>query len=156
MKRDIHCTINGIKRSFYVDTCSSVLDVLRDVLHLTGTKSGCETGDCGACTILWNGKTVNSCLLLANRMENSEIWTIEGLMQDGKLHPLQQSFVNTGAAQCGFCTPGFIIRAKALLEDNPNPSEDEIIRGLVGNICRCTGYKAIINAVKKTAKIKKT
>lgn len=152
MKRDIKCTINGRQRTFYTDPCSSVLDVLRDVLHLMGTKEGCGTGDCGACTIIWNGKAVNSCLLLANRMENAEIWTIEGLMKDGELHPIQQAFIEAGATQCGFCNPGFILRIKAMLEENPDPTDEEITQGLVGNICRCTGYKAIRDAVKIAVK----
>ena len=152
MQRDIKCTINGRKRTVYADPCSSVLDVLRDVLHLMGTKEGCGTGDCGACTIIWNGKAVNSCLLLANRMENAEIWTIEGLMKDGELHPIQQAFIEAGATQCGFCNPGFIMRIKAMLEENPDPTDEEITQGLVGNICRCTGYKAIRDAVKIAVK----
>lgn len=152
MKRDIKCTINGRQRTFYADPCSSVLDVLRDVLHMMGTKEGCGTGDCGACTIIWNGKAVNSCLLLANRMENAEIWTIEGLMKDGELHPIQQAFIEAGATQCGFCNPGFIMRIKAMLEENPYPTDEVITQGLVGNICRCTGYKAIRDAVKIAVK----
>jgi carbon-monoxide dehydrogenase small subunit len=152
MKRSISCTINGKRINVFADPCSTVLDVLRDILNLTGTKEGCGTGDCGACTILWNGKAVNSCLLLANRMDDAEIWTIEGMMEGGKLHPIQQAFIEEGATQCGFCTPGFIMRIKALLESNPNPSDDEIKQGLVGNICRCTGYKAIVAAVRKAAK----
>jgi carbon-monoxide dehydrogenase small subunit len=153
MKRDMYCNINGRKRKVFADPCATVLDVLRDELYLTGTKEGCGTGDCGACTIIWNGKAVNSCLLLANRMENAEIWTIEGLMKDGKLHPIQQAFIDEGATQCGYCTPGFIMRTKALLEENPKPTDDEIRQGLVGNICRCTGYKAILAAVRKAAKM---
>jgi carbon-monoxide dehydrogenase small subunit len=152
MNREIRCTINGRKRSFSAHPCSTVLDVLRDVLHMTGTKEGCGTGDCGACTILWNGKAINSCLLLANRMENADIWTIEGLMKDGKLHPIQEAFIEEGATQCGYCTPGFIMRTKAFLEQKSNPSIDEIKQGLSGNLCRCTGYTAIISAVKKAAK----
>lgn len=152
MKRNIKCTINGRPRTFLADPCSSVLDVLRDVLQLTGTKEGCGTGDCGACTIIWNGKAVNSSLLLANRMEKAEIWTIEGLMKDGELHPIQQAFIESGATQCGFCNPGFILRIKALLDENPDPADEEITQGLVGNICRCTGYKAIRDAVKIAVK----
>jgi carbon-monoxide dehydrogenase small subunit len=152
MKRAIRCTINGQKMSIEADPCSTVLDVLRDTLYLTGTKEGCGTGDCGSCTILWNGKSVNACLLLANRMEGAEIWTIEGMMLKGKLHPIQQAFVDEGATQCGYCTPGFVMRTKALLDANPNPTDDEIRQGLVGNICRCTGYKAIVSAVRKAAK----
>jgi aerobic-type carbon monoxide dehydrogenase small subunit (CoxS/CutS family) len=152
MIREINCTVNGKRMKVFAEPCSTVLDVLRDVLHFTGTKEGCGTGDCGACTIIWNGKAVNSCLLLANRMEGAEIWTIEGLMADGKLHPIQEAFVEEGATQCGFCTPGFIMRTKALLGENPRPTDDEIKQGLVGNICRCTGYKAIVSAVKSAAR----
>ena len=151
MKREIHCKINGEKRTFRADLCSTVLDVLRDVLNLTGTKSSCETGDCGACTILWNGEAVNACLLLANRMEGSEITTIEGVMKGGKLDPIQKAFIEEDASQCGFCTPGFMLRVKSLLRANPNPSEEEIKLALAGNFCRCTGYIDIIAAVKNAA-----
>lgn len=151
MKKEIHCKINGEKRTFRADPCSTVIDVLRDELSLTGTKSSCETGDCGACTILWNGKAVNACLLLANRMEGAEIITIEGVMKGGKLDPIQKAFVEEDAAQCGFCTPGFILRIKAFLQENPNPSDEEIKLALAGNICRCTGYVDIIAAVKNVA-----
>ena len=152
MKRSIRCTINGEKMEIFADPCSTVLDVLRDIVHLTGTKEGCGTGDCGACTIIWNNKAVNSCLLLANRMENAEIWTIEGMMKGAKMHPIQKAFIEEGATQCGFCTPGFIMRTKAFLDENPHPSDEEIKQGLVGNICRCTGYKAILAAVRKLSK----
>lgn len=151
MKREIHCKINGEKRTFRADPCSTVVDVLRDVLTLTGTKSSCETGDCGACTILWNGAAVNACLLLANRMEGAEITTIEGVMKGGRLDPIQEAFIEEDAAQCGFCTPGFILRVKSLLRENPNPSEEEIKLALAGNLCRCTGYIDIIAAVKNAA-----
>lgn len=151
MKREIPCTINGRKTKVFADPCSTVLDVLRDVLHLTGTKEGCGTGDCGACTIIWNGKAVNACLLLANRLEGSEIWTIEGLAKGDQLDPVQEAFVNEGATQCGFCTPGFVMRTKALLQETPNPGKEDIIQGLVGNMCRCTGYQDIVCAVKKAA-----
>ena len=151
MKKEIHCRINGEKRTFRADPCSTVLDVLRDVLSLTGTKSSCETGDCGACTILWNGEAVNACLLLANRMEGSEITTIEGIMKGSKLDPIQEAFIEEDAAQCGFCTPGFILRVKTLLRENPNPSEEEIKLALAGNLCRCTGYVDIIAAVRNAA-----
>ena len=151
MKKEIHCKINGEKRTFQADPCSTVVDVLRDVLSLTGTKSSCETGDCGACTILWNGAAVNACLLLANRMEGAEIITIEGVLKGGRLDPIQKAFVEEDAAQCGFCTPGFILRVKSLLRENPNPSEEEIKLALAGNLCRCTGYIDIIAAVKNAA-----
>lgn len=152
MKRDIHCMINGRKTKVFADPCSTVLEVLRETLHLTGTKEGCGTGDCGACTIIWNGKSVNACLLLANRLENAEIWTIEGLARDDKLDPIQEAFIEEGATQCGFCTPGFIMRTKVLLEEAPNPDQETITQGLVGNMCRCTGYQDITRAVCKAAK----
>ena len=152
MKSDFSCTINGKKMRVSAHPCSTVLDVLREELHLTGTKEGCGTGDCGACTILWNGKAVNSCLMLANRMKEADIWTIEGLMQGEQLDPIQQAFIDAGATQCGFCTPGFIMRTKAFLHENSSPTDAEIRQGLVGNICRCTGYKAIVEAVKKAAR----
>ncbi len=152
MKRDIHCVINGKKTTVFADPCSTVLDVLRNELYLTGTKEGCGTGDCGACTIIWNGKSVNACILLANRMKDAKIWTIEGLAQNGTLHPIQEAFAEEGATQCGFCAPGFIMRIKSLLGENSKPTDEEIIQGLVGNTCRCTGYKAILSAVKRAAK----
>jgi aerobic-type carbon monoxide dehydrogenase small subunit (CoxS/CutS family) len=152
MKKMIKTVLNGKEIELDIEPGLLVLDVLRDVLKRTGTKEGCGTGDCGACTILWNGKAVNSCLMLANRMNNAEIWTIEGLSNNDVLHPIQESFIEEGATQCGFCTPGFIIRTKALLDENPNPSEDDIKDGLSGNLCRCTGYVHIINAVQSAAK----
>jgi carbon-monoxide dehydrogenase small subunit len=151
MRTEFYCTVNGKKTRIRADTCSTILDVLRDELHLTGTKEGCGTGDCGACTIIWQGKAVNSCLMLANRMKDADIWTIEGLMQDGKLDPIQQAFIEEGATQCGFCTPGFIMRTKAFLSENAHPTKSEIKQALVGNICRCTGYKAIVEAVRKAS-----
>lgn len=114
-----------------------------------GTKYGCGEGECGACTVLLNGKAVNSCLVLAVEADGCEVLTIEGLSKDGKLHPIQQAFIDEGAAQCGFCTPGMILAAKALLDENPNPSDEEIKQGLAGNFCRCTGYVSIFRAVKK-------
>ena len=152
MKKVISFELNGDPIEMEVESHWPLLYLLREQLELTGTKSGCERGECGTCTVLVNGKAVNSCLLLANRMEGAEIWTIEGLMKNEKLHPIQEAFVEEGATQCGFCTPGFIMRTKALLDENPRPSDAEIIQGLVGNICRCTGYKAILTAVKSAAK----
>ncbi len=128
-----------------------LLDLLREDLELTGTKEGCGIGECGACTVLINGKAANACLILAVQIEGAEIITIEGLAQDGKLHPLQQIFLEHGAVQCGFCTPGMLLSAYALLLENPRPTEEEIKEAIAGNICRCTGYKQIIRAVKEVA-----
>lgn len=129
----------------------SLLDVLRDDLGLTGTKEGCGEGDCGACTVIIDGKAVNACLVLAAEVEGKDILTVEGLAKNGKLHPLQQAFVDEGAVQCGFCTPGMLLSAKALLDVNPSPSELEIRTALAGNLCRCTGYVRIVSAVQKAA-----
>ncbi len=128
-----------------------LVDLLREELGLTGTKVSCGEGDCGACTVLVNGKPVTSCITLAVSVDGCEITTIEGLVEDGKLHPLQEAFMQQGAAQCGFCTPGMILSAKALLDKNPRPREDEIKQALAGNLCRCTGYASIIRAVHSAA-----
>lgn len=133
----------------------TLLQVLRDRLSLTGTKSGCETGDCGACTVILDGKAVNSCLVLAVEADGKTVLTIEGLAKEGQLHPVQQAFVDKGAIQCGFCTPGFVMAAKALLDRNPDPSEADVRHGLEGNICRCTGYTKIIESVLSAAKVMK-
>ena len=134
-----------------VSPFATLLDVLRDELELTGTKRGCGEGECGACSVLLDGKLVNSCLVLAIECEGSEILTIEGLEADGRLHPIQKAFVECGAIQCGFCTPGMIMATYALLEANPSPTEDEVKRGLEGNLCRCTGYRKIVDAVLSVA-----
>ncbi len=126
----------------------TLLKVLREELHLTGTKKGCEQGDCGACTVIMNGRTVNACLVLALQAESKEIETIEGLGTEDNLHPLQKSFVENGAVQCGFCTPGTLMSASALLKANPSPSVEEIKRGISGNLCRCTGYAKILQAIQ--------
>ena len=129
-----------------------LLDVLREELHLTGTKEGCGIGECGACTVLLNGRPVNSCLILAGQAQGSEITTIEGVeTEDGDLHPLQEAFLEEGAVQCGFCTPGMILSALSLLRKNPGPSEDEIKEAISGNLCRCTGYKQIVEAIQAAA-----
>jgi carbon-monoxide dehydrogenase small subunit len=130
----------------------TLLDVLRFDLGLTGTKEGCGTGSCGACTVLVNGQAVNSCLVLVGEVEGKEITTIEGVAQDGKLHPLQQAFIEEGAVQCGYCTPGFILTAKALLDTNPNPTESQIREAVAGNLCRCTGYDKIVRAIMSVAR----
>ncbi len=129
-----------------------LLDVLREDLGLTGTKEGCAIGECGACTVLLNEKAVNSCFLLIGQVEGQRVLTIEGLAKHGELHPIQKKFLEQGAVQCGFCTPGMILSAYALLLENPRPDEGEIKEAIVGNLCRCTGYKQIINAVKDVSK----
>jgi carbon-monoxide dehydrogenase small subunit len=128
-----------------------LLQVLRNGLGLNGTKEGCGTGDCGACTVLLDGKPVNSCLVLAIDADGHEVTTVEGLEKEGKLHPLQAAFVEEGAVQCGFCTPGMLMTAKGLLDENPHPSEGEIRRGIAGNLCRCTGYVRIVRAIQRAA-----
>lgn len=147
MKKDIKLVINGEELELRVEPWRTLLDVLRNELGLTGTKEGCGQGDCGACTVLVNGKAVNSCLFLIAEAEGSSITTIEGLSQGATLHPIQESFIQYGAVQCGFCTPGMILSAKALLDENPRPSLDEIKQAMAGNLCRCTGYQNITQAI---------
>ena len=147
MKRPIKFTVNGEWYEIYTEPWKTLLDVLREELGITGVKSGCREGECGACTVLIDGKAVNSCLMLALQADGKEITTIEGLSKGETLHPLQQSFIDHFAVQCGFCTPGMILSAKALLDRNPSPSEEEIRVALSGNLCRCTGYVKIIEAV---------
>ena len=143
--------VNG--EEFDLDTAPhrTLLEVLRDELGLTGTKEGCGTGDCGACTVLMDGRAVNSCLVLAPEATGREIATIEGLATNGRLHPIQQAFVDAAAAQCGYCTPGMILSIKALLDRNPSPTLDEVRLGIAGNLCRCTGYAKIYEAVEAAA-----
>jgi carbon-monoxide dehydrogenase small subunit len=148
MKHAIKIAVNGEDYELLVKPNELLIDLLRNRLDLTGTKEGCGTGDCGGCTVLVDGKPLNSCLTLAVEVDGKNILTIEGLAQGGELHPLQKAFVDEGAVQCGFCTPGMILSAKALLDENPHPSEEEIKRGIAGNFCRCTGYKKIINAIQ--------
>ena len=135
-----------------VEPRKTLLAMLRDQLHLTGTKEGCSTGDCGACTVLMDGQPVTSCLVLGVEADGREIVTIEGLATDGKLHPIQDALVELGGLQCGFCTPGMVMSAVALLAANPNPTEQEIREAIAGNLCRCTGYGKIIAAIQKAAK----
>jgi carbon-monoxide dehydrogenase small subunit len=152
MKRIIQMTINDEPRELAVEPYRTLLDTLRNEAGLTGTKKGCDVGDCGACTVILDGKPVNACLVLAVELNGSELLTIEGLLgADHSLHPLQDNFLKYGAAQCGFCTPGIIMSAKALLDEIPQPTEAEIRFGLAGNICRCTGYRKIIQAIQATA-----
>jgi len=150
---NISFSLNGNKISTDVPGNMRLLDLLRDKLGLAGTKEGCGKGECGACSVIVNGKIVNSCLILACQINDAEIITIEGLENDGQLDNLQQAFIDAGAVQCGFCIPGMILAAKALLMNNPNPSDEEIKKGLSGNLCRCTGYAKIIEAVKNAAKM---
>lgn len=150
MKHRIQIIVNQESREIAVEPWWTLLDVLRDQLELTGAKKGCDRGDCGTCTVLLNDKPVASCMMLAVQADGCEITTIEGLQQGNTLHPLQQAFVNHGAIQCGFCTPGMILTAKALLDENPHPTEAEVRKAMVGNLCRCTGYAKIVEAVLAT------
>lgn len=147
MMQQIKVTVNGESYQMEVLAHRTLLDFLRQDLELMGTKSGCETGDCGACTVLLNGKAVNSCLVLAAETDGKEVLTVEGLAHGLELHPLQEAFVEYGAIQCGYCTSGMLLSAKALLDETPRPTEDEIKEALAGNLCRCTGYYSIIKAV---------
>ena len=151
MKKIINLTINSEAYELAVEPNQTLVEVLRHDLGLTGTKQGCGVGDCGSCTVIMDGKPVNSCLVLAVQANGRDILTIEGLDTDQGLHPLQQAFVDKAAVQCGFCTPGMIMSAKGLLEENPNPGEEEIRRGISGNLCRCTGYVQIVNSIKQAA-----
>jgi aerobic carbon-monoxide dehydrogenase small subunit len=146
--RQIEIEVNGVMHEIEVQPWDTLLDVIRDKLGLTGTKEGCGLGECGACTVIMNGKTVNSCLVLAVEADRKQVTTIEGLAEGDKLHPIQQAFIDIGGLQCGFCTPGMIISAKAMLDENPNPTEEVIRRGISGNFCRCTGYTKIIQSIQ--------
>jgi len=146
-KIHVTTTVNGEPSEFLCDPQQTLLDVLRDELRLTGSKEGCATGDCGACSIMLDGRLVCSCLVLGVESEGLEVETIEGMSSGDQLHPLQQKFLEEAALQCGICTPGFLVAAKALLEKNPNPTETEVRYWLAGNLCRCTGYDKIIRAV---------
>ena len=150
-KTILNMKINGRAVAVVVEPTWTLLRVIREELGLTGTKKGCEQGDCGACTVIMNGKAVNACLILALQAESKEIETIEGLGTPDKLHPLQDSFVKNGAVQCGFCTPGTLMSAAAFLRKTPNPKVDEIKRAISGNLCRCTGYTKIIKAISETS-----
>lgn len=151
-KVELAFTVNGEPMRLRVPPGATLLEVLREDLELTGTKYGCGEGECGACSVLLDGRVVNSCLILAQECDGSEVLTIEGLRSNGQLHPIQEAFVEYGAVQCGFCTPGMIMATYALLEANPSPSEEEIKRALEGNLCRCTGYRKIIDAVLSLAR----
>ena len=143
----VSINVNGVNYSKDIDPSLRLIDFLRDELKLKGTKEGCGEGECGACTVILNGKTINSCLMLASSADGKNIVTIEGVAAKDKLHPIQEAFMEVGAVQCGYCTPGMILSAKALLDKNPNAKEEEIKVALSGNLCRCTGYKKIIQAV---------
>ena len=148
MKRMVKFQVNGEQTAINVEPTKTLLDVLREVLFLTGTKRGCDSGECGACTVLLNGQAVHSCLILAAELEGQDVLTIEGLSKNPKeLHPLQKAFIEKGAVQCGFCTPGLMMSAKALLDRNPNPTEEEVRHSISGNLCRCTGYSKIVDAI---------
>ena len=153
MPRKVHVqtTINGEAAEYLCEPRQSVLEVLRDVLYLTGAKEGCNNGNCGACSVILDGRLVNSCLVLGAELEGKSLETIEGLAEPDQLHPIQDSFLENAALQCGICTPGFIMAAKALLDQNPNPTEHEIRYWLAGNLCRCTGYDKIVRAVQDAA-----
>ena len=150
----INLTINGGLEQVRVPSNMTLMRMLRESLALTGTKNGCSAGECGACTVLLNGEPVNSCMVLAAECDGAEVITVEGLAVDGQLSPVQAAMVQVGAIQCGFCTPGVLITARALLDRNPNPSEDEIGEALVGNLCRCTGYLRIIESIQQAARLK--
>jgi len=149
MKQLIRFTLNGDPVEVEIDPHLTLLELLRDKLELLGTKEGCGMGECGSCTVLLDGKTINSCIFPAWEVEGRTVTTIEGLTDaQGNLHPIQKAFVEYGAIQCGFCTPGMVLSAKALLDENPKPTEEEIRNGIAGNLCRCTGYLQIVQAIK--------
>ncbi len=151
-KIKINFTVNGEAETREATVGQTLLSFIRDELHLTGTKSGCEIGECGACTVLLNGRTVNSCLVLAVELDGKDLVTIEGLMENGKLDKLQQAFIDHAAFQCGYCTPGMIMSSKALLERKPNPTDEDINEALSGNLCRCGAYQEIREAIKASSK----
>ncbi len=154
MKQTIDLVINNESHQLQVDCHRTLLQVLRDQLKLTGTKEGCDTGNCGACTVLADGKPILSCLTLAVEVQGKKITTIEGIALKGQLHPIQQAFIDLGAIQCGYCTPGMILSAKVLLDNNPHPTLRDIKEGMYGNLCRCTGYTRIVQAIQAVAAMK--
>jgi len=151
-KKLLRLTVNGQEYEIYINPKTLLVEVIRDYLGFTGTKRGCDTVSCGACTVIINGMSVKSCSVLAMQAEGAKITTVEGLEDKGKLHPIQKAFLDHGAYQCGFCAPGMLMSAKALLDENPNPTTWEIREGIEGNICRCTGYNSIVRAVEAVAK----
>jgi aerobic-type carbon monoxide dehydrogenase small subunit (CoxS/CutS family) len=150
---EVNLTVNGKLHQLMITPEERLIDILRCRLKLTGTKEGCGEGECGACTIILNGQTVNSCLILGVQANGGQITTIEGLGTRHTLHPIQNAFIEEGAVQCGFCTPGMILSAKAFLDENPQPTEEEIASALSGNLCRCTGYDKILRAVKRASEV---
>jgi aerobic-type carbon monoxide dehydrogenase small subunit (CoxS/CutS family) len=151
-RKTVRLSVNGVAHEREVDVRTTLVDLLRGELGLTGTHVGCEHGVCGACTVLWNGRAVRSCIMLAVQADGSELTTVEGLSEGGKLHPIQEAFMEAHGLQCGFCTPGFLLSVRELLERSPDPSDEDILDTLGGHICRCTGYQAIVEAVKLAAK----
>ena len=151
MKDSVNFTVNGLKYSVVYEKSESLLDILRDHLGLMGTKEGCGYGECGSCTVIMDNQVVHSCLVPASQVDGTDVWTIEGLTPQEGLHPMQEAFLNEGAVQCGYCTPGFIIAGVALLRRNSNPSENEIKEAISGNLCRCTGYHKIVRAIQVCA-----
>jgi carbon-monoxide dehydrogenase small subunit len=149
--QELNCVVNGKEVTLRVDPTRNLVDVLRRDLKLTGVKVGCEEGECGACTVLFDGKPVNSCIIPVMKAQGRHIITIEGLAQDGELDPIQEAFIEAGAIQCGFCTPGVVLSAKALLDENPDPDKEEICEALSGHLCRCTGYLQFYDALKIAA-----
>ncbi len=147
----VKARVNGEEVEFLCDPRQSLLDCLRDILNLTGTKEGCNDGNCGSCSVLLNGRLVNSCLVLGAEIDGQEVMTVEGLAESGNLHELQQAFLENAAIQCGYCTPGMLMASKALLDRHPDPTEEQIRFWLAGNLCRCTGYDKIVRAVKDAA-----
>ena len=150
-KQVISVTVNGEPYEVFIDSRTTLLQLLREHLGLTGTKEGCSEGECGACSVILNGRLVDSCLIFAAEVKGGQVQTIEGLASNGELHPVQKAFIECGGVQCGFCTPGFIVASKALLDRNPSPSETDVRYWLAGNLCRCTGYDKIIRAVMDAA-----
>lgn len=155
MKRELKLTVNGEPYEVLIEPRTTLLSLIRDHLGLTGTKEGCSEGMCGACTVLVEGKAVKSCLVLALQVQGKKVTTIEGLVQGGQLHPIQDSFIEHGAVQCGFCTPGMVLSAKAFLDEHPNPTEEDVKFAIAGNLCRCTGYVKIIEAITDMASRKR-
>ena len=153
MKQTVEMTVNGELVEVSVEPWQSLLDTLRENLLLTGTKKGCDEGDCGACTVIVDGKAVTSCMVLALSAQGKSITTIEGLAEGERLHPVQQAFLEEGGVQCGYCTPGLIVNAVALLNENPDPTEDDVRYAIGGNLCRCTGYSKVVLAIQKAAQV---
>ena len=151
--KEIKFTLNGNPYEVTVKPYRTLLELIREDLKLTGTKEGCSQGECGSCTVIMGGKTVNSCLVLAVEADNQEITTVEGIADGDNLHPVQEAFVTHAGMQCGFCTPGMIMSVKAMLDKNPNPSEEEIREGIAGNFCRCTGYTKIFESIQAAAEV---